>query len=404
MKKSVKLIVGILAVAASCALSVMLSVCLLGYGMGWALMKACTAATYRISYELNEDGESYAVSSVGRNLDEVAVPAEYNGKPVTRIADYAFTVQPFMTQRTGLSLDKLTLPATVRVVEDRAFYSSGRIEELYYEGTLADWYAISFGSSPLGGSTDLYIGGELLTEFSVPDGVTEIGSYLFCGYSYFGKIVIPDGVISVGAYAFYGCENLLQAVAPQSLACVGENAFGGCDRLVEVYNFSPAEDWWGEQALAVHRSEEESCLQQRGDFTMFYGEDRTVTLFYRGEGGSVALPDLSGRNYEVYRGLFAGNQTLTAAILPEGLTEIGKDAFRDCRALTTVTLPRSLTRMEAFAFGFCGKLSEVVYGGTREEWDAVVKDRNWDYNAKDFAVRCTDGVYGDEVEDLAPPL
>lgn len=275
MKKTAKIIAWIVGGAFLCAyLTILLPICLMGYGLGigLSLMRACVATTYEISYKLNEDGESYALSSVGSNLDEVEIPAEYNGKPVTRIANYAFIHQVFMGSDYGSRLTALTLPASVTTVEEYAFSSSGRIDKLYYGGTLAQWYAISFGSSPLGETTDLYIENELLTDFSVPEGVTEIGGYLFYGYSHFDRIVVPERVSSIG-----------------------------------------------------------NC------------------------------------------------------------------AFRACRNLTAVSLPHSLTKIGAYAFGSCESLTEVIYCGTREEWEAVGKEGRWDYNIRGYVVRCTDGIYGENV-------
>lgn len=228
---------------------------------GVALFASCVKASRNsLSYDLNEDGQSYAVVLVGSELDVVEIPERYNGLPVTRIAAEAFTYQPWMMERSGLTLEKLTLPATIDVVEKSAFYSSGSIGAIYYGGTLADWYAISFGCSPLGGSTDLYIGGQLLDEFAVPEGATELGAYLFAGYSRFHGIVVPEGVTKVGRYAFRRCAALGEVALPQSLRSIGAGAFADCGGLEIRYGgaasewekIEKGEDWRANTEIAVH--------------------------------------------------------------------------------------------------------------------------------------------------------
>ena len=51
---------------------------------------------------------------------------------------------------------------------------------------------------------------------------------------------------------------------------------------------------------------------------------------------------------------------ITRVILPEGLTEIGRQAFFDCTALTTVSVPDSVRVIGAKAFYNCEKLRYIV--------------------------------------------
>ncbi|MFR3812514.1 MAG: leucine-rich repeat domain-containing protein [Ruminococcus callidus] len=74
---------------------------------------------------------------------------------------------------------------------------------------------------------NLYINGELVTEITIPDGVTSIGEFAFSGCTGLTEITIPDGVTSIERYAFYGCENLTKITTPDSLISFGYNAFGG---------------------------------------------------------------------------------------------------------------------------------------------------------------------------------
>ena len=47
-------------------------------------------------------------------------------------------------------------------------------------------------------------------------------------------------------------------------------------------------------------------------------------------------------------------------VVPEGVTEIGEEAFKDCSSLASVTLPHTLVRVARKAFKGCTALRSVV--------------------------------------------
>ena len=55
-------------------------------------------------------------------------------------------------------------------------------------------------------------------------------------------------------------------------------------------------------------------------------------------------------------------------MIPEGITEIGKYAFRGCTTLESVTIPASLMKVREGAFSGCTSLKKVQYKGTLAQW------------------------------------
>ena len=51
--------------------------------------------------------------------------------------------------------------------------------------------------------------------------------------------------------------------------------------------------------------------------------------------------------------------------LPEGVTELGVNAFLGCTALETVTLPQTLERLPSGVFLGCRRLKDIDLGGVR---------------------------------------
>ena len=77
--------------------------------------------------------------------------------------------------------------------------------------------------------------------------------------------------------------------------------------------------------------------------------------------------------------------------IPDNVTNIGNDVFRDCFSLTSVTIGNSVTSIGAYAFCACSKLTSITYQGTKAQWNAISKGYCWNYNTGNYTIHCTDG-------------
>ena len=59
------------------------------------------------------------------------------------------------------------------------------------------------------------------------------------------------------------------------------------------------------------------------------------------------------------------------AVIPEGITYIGCEAFYGCVRLEMLSLPSTLNVIREGAFAFCDYLNGVSYAGTHEAWKSV---------------------------------
>lgn len=55
-------------------------------------------------------------------------------------------------------------------------------------------------------------------------------------------------------------------------------------------------------------------------------------------------------------------------VIPEGTTQIGAGAFKDCVKLSSLTIPSSLTTIGANAYSGCKTLTNIYYDGTLSRW------------------------------------
>ena len=111
------------------------------------------------------------------------------------------------------------------------FWDCYGIENLRYQGTIADWCDMQFGDaltyycSPLAYSVNFYVDGEQVTEVIIPQNLTAINDFLFFGAAHITRVVLPDGLLKIGASAFSNCKRLQECDIPQSVTEIGRAAF-----------------------------------------------------------------------------------------------------------------------------------------------------------------------------------
>ena len=106
---------------------------------------------------------------------------------------------------------------------------------------------------------------------------------------------------------------------------------------------------------------------------------------------SVTIP---GSVTAIENDTFSDCKSLESVTITEGVTEIGMRVFRGCISLASITIPVSVTTIGRRAFRGCEELYEINFGGTKEQWEAVEKDENWDEDIPASEVHCTNGDTG----------
>ena len=79
------------------------------------------------------------------------------------------------------------------------------------------------------------------------------------------------------------------------------------------------------------------------------------------------------------KNVFSTYPNLQTVVIPEGVTSIGNSAFSSCKGLTSITIPNSVTSIDREAFYYCTSLKTINYTGTEEQWNAISKGTDWNY-------------------------
>ncbi len=175
-------------------------------------------------------------------------------------------------------------------------------------------------------------------------------------------VVMDNSITRIGSYAFYECKNLTDVQLSNSLTVIAHYAFSDCQKLTGIN--LPA------------------SLESIGNYA----------FSYCGELTDINLP---ASLESIGNSAFCECYMLAEIVLPENLQLIGTDAFRYCTALTSISIPASIKKLEAglfegaenlesvtipasvtnigtYAFCECYSLETVYYGGTEEQWNAIV--------------------------------
>ena len=192
-----------------------------------------------LAFTLNDDGESYSVTGMGECSDTVLViPETYNGKPVTKIGEWAFSGCADLTS--------VTIPDSVTSIGEAAFYDCPSLEIV----------TIGNGVATMDDGAICYC--ESLTSVTIPDSVTSIGEEMFNGCSNLEHLFVASGntkyhssgnciietesktliagcknsviptdgsVTSIGQTAFYDCAGLTSIVFPESVTKISAWSF-----------------------------------------------------------------------------------------------------------------------------------------------------------------------------------
>ena len=234
-------------------------------------------------------GDHAELSSYTGDDEELAIPGEVKGVPVTAIAEGALA--------NNWSITALTLPSSVKTIGADA------------------------------------IGCHELVSVDLPAGLEYIGNDAFAGCYDLEHIDLPEGLAYIGRGAFRGLG--AQSVRlPSSLTYLGEGAFTGCRSLT---SFEVAE----------------GCSAAKAEDGVLYSADGTVLIaFPVGREGSFDVPkgtQTIGYAAFAYNKLSAVSlpEGLTRI---DNLAFYGESMIQDSQ-LSEVVLPNSLEYIGAYAFG-----------------------------------------------------
>lgn len=296
----------------------------------------------KLAYRIISDDEVALLGNASSSNynKEWVVPEFVNGYKVTEIecwvgeAGYERYAEKYVTS--------ITLPNTVRVIQESAFYGFERLENI-----------------------------------NLPNSIEYIGIEAFYGCTSLKSITIPEKVTKLPRSVFYGCSNLASIKFPNSLKVIDGGAFsetawlknqpyGGVyvNDILYYWNNNENEpttyaeikegtrficQWAFSNATSVEEISFPNSVEEIGAYafnnTQWY-KNQLLPLYVNKVLVKGAAPyEIAEGTIAIAGSAFEGNSEITSINLPNSLKYIGEAAFNGCYNLNTITIPASVERI-----------------------------------------------------------
>ena len=256
-------------------------------------------------------GGNATISSYTQKTKSLEMPDTLDGYPVVAIGNFAFAYN-------HETLEAVTIPDSITSIGDSAFENCKALKSIKIPACVTSIGESAFrlceklvtidvtADNPAYASVKGVLFDKSQTRLIAYPGGKTASTYQ-----------IPKNVTEIGKFAFYGCSRLKAVKLADKAVGIGQGAFGSCDRL-----------------NAIHVLDGNSAYSSVNG--VLFNKDQTILYVYpKGKAASA---------YNV----------------PDGVQEIGEDAFWYCNRLTSIELPDSLQRIEKRAFyecrGLCGNI------------------------------------------------
>lgn len=334
---------------------------------------------------------------------------------------------------TGLS--SITIPSTIEKIGYEAFDGCTGLNRVDIQD-LEAWCKIDFvseGSNPLKYAHQLYLRNDLVTDLTIPAGITEIRESTFYGLHSLKTIAFNDQITKIGEQSFMECTGIVSIDIPSNVRVIDNSAFQGCTKLSSL-KIANGTEQIGVTAFAGCSGLKDiyiDCSKIEVSFSnlpsienVFLGNNVSVidtkafsnctglktisfgsgikTIGANAFEGCTALEKVNINDIKAWceasrdealsnplciaHTLYINDELINKLVIPDEITKISRHAFQGCTSISSVVLGRNVNVLENYAFYQCSALASVyILSKTVPNWDfgtspeAMSTFDNWNF-------------------------
>ena len=262
------------------------------------------------------------------------------------------------------SLKTVTLPDTVTTIGEKAFFECDNLKDVKLSENLKEIEQQAFDSC------------KSLTSITIPASVEIINERVFSNVKSIAfegnaPLIAANAFMQVKADAYYPAGNSTWTAEKK------ENYGGELNWVEGTPTVEPTTT--PEVTPTVAPTTTPEPTKQPGDFeysnacgenAIWSYDEATATLTISGT-GPMAEGARSENGILVSYSWYKYESEIKTVVVEDGITHISDNAFKDFTALTKVTLPKSIASIGFNVFLSCDKLTEIHYGGSESDWNAI---------------------------------
>ncbi len=382
---------------------------------GHTIIALYEKSTFNFKFKVNEDGTLTITGLLNINSALADVPNSIGGKKVTAIGETAF--------QSRVSLIQVNIPDSVTFIDPRAFLGARKLSTILVSGSNKAYKSENGVLYSRDGTTLVYCPPKnTQSTFDVPNGVTRIGDYAFYGQADEGisGVEFPKGLVEIGNRAFYGINNssftslsfpnslkkigdyafayvasssegVLQQISwgtgveeigyaaffgqyfknefivPSSVKIIRERAFSNCSAITKITlpagievlepGFAAYAQGVSEVAIAGTGANEHYKVVNN----TVYSADGKILVYSPANRTDSSIEVLDGVTQIADYGFYC-NKFVKSITLPNTVTSLGKESFREVYGLSNFVMPNSVLTIGEDCFSGCSSLSSITLG------------------------------------------
>lgn len=201
--------------------------------------------------------------------------------------------------------------------------------------------------------------------------MTTIPERTFGGQWQLDSITIPPSIKTIDKAAFFGCKNLQHVIISGSNVEVGSFAFGGCSTLSDV-QFDDSVKFSALNPFTYNYKLDTFTLQRVINQIKLTGAGNHIDLYGYATMHNITEITIPSQIENIDTECFQSCTGLKEVTIEYGCRSIGTSAFEGCTKLRKITIPKSVLILNSLAFHNTPPLTELVYKGSKDEWDYMI--------------------------------